>query len=214
MVTEERRKSVPRRCQQAEPWMRRGKGFRRRKAEFVHNSDLGAHARACLLPFLNGALVYSKEYIGFFFEKKEDYFMQKTIEELHIGDSATLTKTFLEADVFGFAKVSGDNNPAHVDAAYAKTTVFQAPIVHGFLVGSLFSAILGTLLPGLGTIYTGQTLKFTKPVYFDDSITATVQVKEIILEKNRVIFDCLAKNQRGETVLLGEATVMPPKKSN
>jgi 3-hydroxybutyryl-CoA dehydratase len=155
---------------------------------------------------------YIRKNISAFFSEKEDSFMQKTIAELHIGDSATLTKTFLEADVFGFAKVSGDYNPAHVDVAYAKTTVFQAPIVHGFLVGSLFSAILGTQIPGLGTIYTGQTLKFTKPVYFDDTITASIQVKEIILEKNRVIFDCLAKNQRGETVLIGEATVMPPKK--
>ncbi len=139
--------------------------------------------------------------------------MQKTIEQLFIGETATLTKTFFEADVLGFAKVSGDFNPAHVDEAYAKTTIFQTRIVHGFLVGSLFSAILGTTLPGLGTIYTGQTLKFTKPVYFNDTITASVSVKDIIVEKNRVVFDCVAINQRGETVILGEATVMPPKQS-
>ncbi|MCK7485107.1 MAG: MaoC family dehydratase [Bacillus subtilis] len=94
-----------------------------------------------------------------------------------------------------------------------KPRFFRSRIVHGFLVGSLFSAILGTTLPGLGTIYTGQTLKFTKPVYFNDTITASVSVKDIIVEKNRVVFDCVAVNQRGETVILGEATVMPPKQS-
>jgi len=137
-----------------------------------------------------------------------------TIEAMQIGDKASLTRRFTEADVAGFAAVSGDHNPAHMDEAYAQTTMFKTRIVHGMLVGSLFSAILGTDLPGLGSIYTHQTLKFTKPVYLNDEITATVTVKELILEKNRVLFDCLAVNQNGETVIVGEATIMPPKKEN
>ncbi|MDP3129875.1 MAG: MaoC family dehydratase, partial [Bacillota bacterium] len=82
---------------------------------------------------------------------------RKTIEELKIGDQASLKKKFVEADVVGFAEVSGDRNPAHMDEAYAQTTIFKTRIVHGMLVGSLFSALLGTELPGLGSIYTNQT---------------------------------------------------------
>lgn len=137
---------------------------------------------------------------------------RKTIEELAIGEKASLTKKFVEADVIGFAAVSGDKNPAHMDEAYAQTTIFKTRIVHGMLVGSLFSAILGTELPGLGSIYTNQSLKFTKPVYLNDEITATVTVKELILEKNRVILDTTAVNQRGEVVIVGEAVIMPPRK--
>lgn len=138
--------------------------------------------------------------------------MRKTIEQLRIGDRASLTKRFTDADVAGFAAVSGDANPAHMDEAYAKTTIFKARIVHGFLVGSLFSAILGTELPGLGSIYTNQTLKFTKPVYLGDTVTATVTVKELVPEKNRVILDTVAVNQNGDVVIVGEAVIMPPRK--
>ncbi|HAQ56335.1 MAG TPA: enoyl-CoA hydratase [Acholeplasmatales bacterium] len=137
---------------------------------------------------------------------------RKTIEELKIGDQASLKKKFVEADIVGFAEVSGDRNPAHMDEAYAQTTIFKTRIVHGMLVGSLFSALLGTELPGLGSIYTNQTLKFTKPVYLNDEITATVTVRELIVEKNRVILDTTAVNQKGEVVILGEATIMPPRK--
>ncbi|HKM29840.1 MAG TPA: MaoC family dehydratase [Bacilli bacterium] len=134
-----------------------------------------------------------------------------TIFDLHVGDSASLMKSFSESDVLNFALVSGDANPAHVNEEYAKTTMFKTRIVHGMLVGSLFSAIFGTKLPGLGSIYTFQSLKFVKPVYLDEIITATVTVKEVIMEKNRVIFDCAAKNNKGEVVIVGEATIMPPK---
>lgn len=134
-----------------------------------------------------------------------------TIFDLHVGDSASLMKSFSEADVLSFALVSGDANPAHVNEEYAKTTMFKTRIVHGMLVGSLFSAIFGTKLPGLGSIYTFQSLKFVKPVYLDETITATVTVKEVIMEKNRVIFDCVAQNNQGEVVVVGEATIMPPK---
>lgn len=136
---------------------------------------------------------------------------RKTIETLRVGESASLSKRFMEADVAGFAAVSGDHNPAHMDEAYAKNTAFGARLVHGMLVGSLFSAILGTELPGLGSIYTHQTLKFTKPVYLGDTVTATVTVRELIPEKNRVVLDTVAVNQKGETVIVGEAVIMPPK---
>lgn len=135
----------------------------------------------------------------------------KKITDLQVGDQATITKAFTEEDVNLFAKVTGDHNPAHMDEEYAKNTMFKTRIVHGMLVGSLFSAILGTQLPGLGTIYTGQTLKFTRPVHFNEAITATVTVKELQLERNRVVLECLAVNPAGETVILGEANVMPTK---
>ncbi len=135
----------------------------------------------------------------------------KTIQQLQVGDQAEVTRAFTEADVKAFAQVSGDHNPAHLDEAYASGTMFKTRIVHGMLVSSLFSALLGTQLPGLGTIYTGQTLRFTKPVRFDVPITATVTVKEVIMEKNRVILNCQAVDPDGDTVVLGEATVMPPR---
>ena len=135
----------------------------------------------------------------------------KTIQQLQVGDKAELRKTFVEEDVAEFARVSGDSNPAHMDENYAKTTQFKTRIVHGMLAGSLFSALLGTDLPGVGTIYTGQTLKFTRPVHFGEEITASVTVKELNTERNRAVFDCLAVNPQGEPVIIGEATVMPPK---
>ena len=135
----------------------------------------------------------------------------KSIGEMKVGDKASVTRAFTEQDVADYARVSGDHNPAHMDEEYAKTTMFKTRIVHGMLVGSLFSALLGTQLPGLGTIYTGQTLRFTKPVRYDVPITATVTVKEVIMEKNRVILNCQAVDPDGDTVVLGEATVMPPR---
>ena len=137
----------------------------------------------------------------------------KTIQQLQVGDKAVLRKTFIEEDVEEFARVSGDSNPAHMDEDYAKTTQFKTRIVHGMLAGSLFSALLGTDLPGVGTIYTGQTLKFTRPVHFGEEITASVTVKELNEERNRAVFECLAVNPQGEPVIVGEATVMPPKAS-
>lgn len=130
---------------------------------------------------------------------------------IHVGDLYRMTKQFTESDVLGFAKVTGDVNPAHLDEAYAATTMFKTRIVHGMLVGSLFSAIFGTEFPGLGSIYVNQSLKFTKPVYLNDEIIATVTVKELIPDRGRVVFDCVATNQRQEVVLIGEAVIIPPK---
>ena len=136
----------------------------------------------------------------------------KSIDQIEIGEQAETTKKFIESDVLGFAEISTDFNPAHVDEDYASKTMFKQRIVHGMLVGSLFSSIFGVKLPGLGSIYTKQSLKFIKPVYFGDVITAVVTVKEKNLERNRVVFDCVAKNQNDETVIVGEAEIMPPRK--
>ncbi|MCK9471717.1 MAG: MaoC family dehydratase [Bacilli bacterium] len=137
--------------------------------------------------------------------------MNYKITDLFVGQSCSLKRRFSETDVLKFAEVTGDKNPAHIDEDYAKTTFFKTRIVHGMLVGSLFSAILGTKLPGVGSIYTFQSLKFIRPVYFNEEITATVSVKEIIQDKNRVLFECVAKNEKDEVVIVGEATIMPPK---
>lgn len=135
-----------------------------------------------------------------------------TINDLQIGDSKEIKKVFTEEEVLTFAQITLDRNPAHVDKEYASGTMFKKQIVHGMYVGSMFSAIFGVEMPGLGSIYIKQSFKFTKPVYFGDEITAKVTVKEIKIDRNRVVFDCFAFNQNNETVIIGEAEIMPPKK--
>jgi acyl dehydratase len=135
-----------------------------------------------------------------------------SINELKIGDSSEVKKVFSEKEVLTFADVTTDHNPAHVDKEYASKSMFKKQIVHGMFVGSLFSAIFGVDMPGLGSIYIKQSLKFTKPVYFGDEITAKATVKELKTDRNRVVFDCVATNQNGDTVIIGEAVIMPPKK--
>ena len=134
-----------------------------------------------------------------------------TINEMKIGDSASFTKTVSETDVYLFAGISGDFNPAHVNQTEAEKGIFGKRIAHGMLSAGFISAVLGTLLPGPGTIYMGQELRFTKPVAIGDTITATATVAEMIIEKNRVILDTVCTNQNGEIVIKGKATVMPPK---
>ncbi|MBI9008418.1 MAG: MaoC family dehydratase [Tenericutes bacterium] len=135
-----------------------------------------------------------------------------SINELKVGDFGEVKKAFTEKEVLTFAELTTDRNPAHVDKEYASKTMFKKQIVHGMYVGSLFSAIFGVDMPGLGSIYIKQSLKFTKPVYFGDEITAKATVKEIKIDRNRVVFDCVATNQNGDTVIVGEAEIMPPKK--
>ena len=134
-----------------------------------------------------------------------------TIQEMKIGDHASVTKTVSETDVYLFAGITGDLNPAHTNEVAASKTVFKTRIAHGMLGAGFISAVLGMYLPGPGTIYMGQELKFTKPVHIGDTVTATATVEEIILEKNRVILDTTVVNQDGEVVIKGKATVMPPK---
>ena len=134
-----------------------------------------------------------------------------TIQEMKMGDHASVTKTVSETDVYLFAGITGDLNPAHTNEVAASKTMFKTRIAHGMLGAGFISAVLGMYLPGPGTIYMGQELKFTKPVHIGDTVTATATVEEIILEKNRVILDTTVVNQDGEVVIKGKATVMPPK---
>lgn len=134
-----------------------------------------------------------------------------TISEMKVGDSASFTKTVSEHDVYTYAGVSGDFNPAHVNEVEAQKGMFGKRIAHGMLSAGFISTVLGTQLPGPGTIYMGQELRFTKPVFFGDTITATVTVAELIPEKNRAILDTVCTNQNGDIVIKGKATVMPPK---
>ncbi len=135
----------------------------------------------------------------------------KTIKEIQIGDFEVYERTITEADVVMFGGVSGDLNPAHFNEKYAKDTMFKGRIVHGMLTASYFSTILGTFLPGPGTIYLGQELRFTKPVRVQETIKAVATVTEINEEKNIIKLETIAYNENGDVVIKGTATVMPPK---
>lgn len=134
-----------------------------------------------------------------------------TIKELKLGDKASVEKTISETDVYLYAGITGDLNPAHINEEYAKNTFFKTRIAHGMLTTGLISAVLGMKLPGCGTIYLGQELKFTAPVIIGDTVKAEVEVVEIIEEKNRIKLRTTCTNQKGDMVLDGVATVMPPK---
>lgn len=136
----------------------------------------------------------------------------KCIAQLHLGDVASITRQITEEDVELFAKLSGDYNPIHLDEHYASTTRFKHRIVHGHFVASLFSTLLGTQLPGVGTIYLNQQIRYLAPVYLDDFITAKATIVEKNEDRNRVILTTEAFNQQGILVVSGEAEIMPPKK--
>ncbi|MDF2628235.1 MAG: MaoC domain protein dehydratase [Symbiobacteriaceae bacterium] len=127
-----------------------------------------------------------------------------------VGDKASFTKTITETDVYLFAGITGDLNPAHVNETWAKNTRFGGRIAHGMLSGGLISAVLGMQLPGPGTIYMGQTLKFTAPVHIGDTVTAQAEVVEII-DGKRLRLHTTATTQEGTLVVDGEALVMPPR---
>lgn len=134
----------------------------------------------------------------------------RTIKEIKIGDQASISKTISESDVYLYAGITGDLNPAHVNEQAALESPFKGRIAHGMLTAGLISAVLGMQLPGPGTIYMAQELKFTAPVKFGDTITATVEAVEIIKDKILKL-RTYATNQNGEIVLDGTATVMPPR---
>ena len=136
----------------------------------------------------------------------------KTINEIEVGDSATFAKTVSETDVYLFAGVSGDLNPAHINEQYAQGTFFKTRIVHGMLSAGFISAVLAMKLPGPGTIYLRQELNFLAPVRIGDTITARVEVIEKVVEKNKLRVRTTCANQDGTVVLDGEALVSPPKK--
>ena len=134
----------------------------------------------------------------------------RTFDEIKVGDSAELTRNLKAEDIELFAVMSGDVNPAHVDADFAKSDVFHKIIAHGMWGGALISAVLGTELPGPGTIYLNQNLSFRRPVGLGDTVTVRVTVTEKAAEHHRVTLDCLCLNQSGEIVIEGEALVMAP----
>ena len=134
----------------------------------------------------------------------------KSVQELKIGDSVEFSKTVTEADIEWMGKATGDFNPIHFDEAYAQKTQFKGRIAHGVLSLGLLSHVLGNLLPGYGTIYLSQEAKFLAPVRIGDTITARVEVIEIIPEKNRVKLRTTCVNQDGKEVVDGMAWAMPP----
>ena len=125
-----------------------------------------------------------------------------------VGDTAEITKTIEQTDIDAFADVTGDHNPVHVDEEFAKTTRFGRRIAHGMLTASLISSVLANKLPGEGSVYLAQTLKFVAPVFPGDEITARVTVKEIREDKPILKLETICMNQRDEIVIRGEATVL------
>jgi acyl dehydratase len=135
----------------------------------------------------------------------------KTIAELRPGDHAEMARAVEEDDIASFIDAVGDLNPVHRDVHYAATTPFKSPIAPGIFTAGLLSAVIGTRLPGPGAIYLSQSLKFVKPVRAGDTITARVDVLEVLVARNRARLQTVCVNQRGEEVLSGEAWVMPSK---
>lgn len=131
-------------------------------------------------------------------------------EELTVGLRAEFAKTVTEADVVAFAGLSGDFNPVHVDAVAAARSRFGERIAHGMLSASFISTVIAMKLPGPGTIYLGQTLRFTRPVKIGDTVTARAEVRELVAAKRRVVLATTCTNQHGEVVVDGEATVLVP----
>ena len=138
------------------------------------------------------------------------YIENRTLAEIRVGDTASLSRVLRPQDISLFAVVSGDVNPAHLDNAYAATDRFHGVIAHGMWGGSLISAVLGTVLPGPGTIYLGQSLRFLRPVRVGDTVTARVTVRERDETTMRLVLDCLCLNGAGEAVITGEAEVLAP----
>ncbi len=134
----------------------------------------------------------------------------KTFDEIQIGDSARLVKTLTHSDIQAFAAVSGDTNPTHLDARYADTTEFHEIVGHSMWSGSLISSLLGNTLPGPGTVYLDQQLRFLQPVKLGDTLTVVVRATAKDSAKRAVTFQCSVSNQRQEPVLTGEAIVLAP----
>lgn len=124
------------------------------------------------------------------------------------GDTAETTRKIEQADIDAFAEITGDHNPVHVDEAFAQRTRFGRRIAHGMLTASLISSVLANKLPGEGSVYLAQTLQFVAPVFSGDEVTARVTVKEVREGKPILKLETVCTNQRGETVIRGEATVL------
>ena len=132
-------------------------------------------------------------------------------EDLKKGDSASFAKTVSESDVYQFAGITGDLNELHINREAAEGSLFGARVVHGCLAASFVSTVLGMKLPGKGTIFLEKSVKYLKPVYIGDTVTATVTGAEI-MERGRVSFDVSYTNQKGEEVISGTALVIAPRR--
>lgn len=128
--------------------------------------------------------------------------------EFYVGQKAEASRCFTMEEVRQFADLSGDNNPLHVDEEYAEKGRFGRCVVHGILVSGLISKVLGTQLPGKGSIYLEQNLSFRKPVYVGDTVTARVQITEILQEKKIITLETNVYNQEEKCVILGTAKLL------
>ncbi len=138
----------------------------------------------------------------------------KSIEQIEVGDADEFTKTISESDIYLFAGVTGDLNPAHINETYAKDTFFKSRIAHGMLLAGFISAVIGMKLPGPGAIYIRQELKFLAPARIGDTITARVEVTHIQAEKNRITLKTTCTNQDDTLVMDGEALISFNRKRN
>ncbi len=125
-----------------------------------------------------------------------------------LGDSRSFTKTITDADVRAFATISGDINPIHLDDTYAAKTRFGKRIVHGALLASFISNVVGNQIPGSGSIYLSSTLKFRAPTFIDDTVTTTATIIAIRADKPIYTLECVCKNQHGEVLCDGQAVVL------
>ena len=139
-----------------------------------------------------------------------DYLENIPFDELEVGQTAEYVKTVSADDIKLFAIISGDTNPLHLDEEYAKTTRFGRCIAHGSICGIIVSAAVATKLPGPGTIYAGQEMKFKKPVFPGDTLTARLELLEKKRKGNIILIECVIKNQHGETVFTGISTAVAP----
>ena len=131
-------------------------------------------------------------------------------EDIKIGMSESYSQTITDADIKYFAGISGDHNPIHMSDEYAEKSRFKKRIAHGLISASFFSALFGTRLPGEGCVYVNQSLNFKKPIYLNDTVTATVTVNEMDLKKRRVFFDTVCK-VKNKIVIYGNAELYVPK---
>lgn len=129
------------------------------------------------------------------------------MNKFYIGQEQSAQKKFTEEDVKLFAQISGDDNPLHTDYEYARKSRFGAPVVHGILVAGLISKVLGTQLPGQGSIYLEQQLSFLRPVFVGDTVMAVVRITDIIAEKKNILLETTVHNQSGECVVTGTAKI-------
>ena len=138
----------------------------------------------------------------------------QTYQDLKIGTEGRFSKQLTERDIVLFGETSGDINPVHFDAEYAATTSFKTRIAHGMWSAGLISTVIGTVMPGPGTIYISQDLQFIRPVLIGDTLTAILTVKEKIVKRQYVVLGCKVINQNEKVVTRGSATIMPPKSSD